>query len=1292
MAEMTINQLLPNTCRTSGGRERPRTASFLACLSLLACSAVLAVADASADTPPVDIEVGGMFSGTEHKLQSIEDDPVSGRRPVLWILAPFAGGLQVPSSEMFTGNTVRIETHNLNDAYSVYGGMSHDFDVVGNTLVVDVDSSSFAVQGSAFAGFTSDEGGSEVRGNALTIAEGFLFDIAGGGYSAGGKVSGNSVTVTGQGNFDTGYELVGGMARYGGVLEGNTVTIEDSDRSNPVYVSYLIGAYTSNSRAYGDLESRLTGNTVTVGKKGDHDDDPFFGLVKVANGVAGAALHGAPVTPDSRVTLISENEVTLKRGTYTASVYGAVVGFVLLYDEYPSAKVEGATISKNKVTIMGEVAVNGSIYGADASGEDSSGSNDFFHNSVTVEGYLAKADYGTRVMNVYGASGMSGTADCNSVSLTSVSAGGDFVVGGDVAGAFMKRAAIASGNTVRVWAEGTETAELYGFVFGALVNDESDESARDAADGNTVDIKGNVTIGLGIAGGAAYNGTANDNTVRFNGLSDTQLATVRDNVTGGEVRKALHIDSQSGASRNAVELGNVALGGYAVSGGQVSDSTDAPVLLEDNSVSLSGLISVTGSVAQVQGAVSHSWFSSSFSHNTVSIIGRVEDSGGTITDVYGAYGPSGSAAADRNGVYIETVGGDIALSGNVSGAYMSGSSAASGNSVLVRSEGQHSVEIGGSVTGAHVWDGSASAGDPDDPTPNEVRLLGRVSVSGDVFGASSEYGTADGSLVVIEGLSGSELAVAGGRVSGGFVEVGDADSSASGNTVRLKNVELRGSAYGGLVRSGPTGQVGGNTMILGGTILSSGPGIDLAGGRHGWGTPVGFAGNTLVLEEDFRQEGNGFESISGFENIVIYASSSRALSSVADSDPLLKANGTLTLTDGTSNSRFSLVMTDDAVLPAGFSVLLTEADIVETSPSADPVTVEIVSAGIIMYETPVAFEGGTIVLTVEAAGLKDQAKALSELPLADVSFVNRGGDLLASQGIPAALSSTGGTPGLAPFAAVSYGRYSMETGSHVDVKGMTGAVGVAFGTETSAGPFTAGVFIEFGDGSFESFNEFAGIPTVRGHGDLSFLGGGVFARLDFGTHESSHPYLEASFRFGKTDAEFRSDDIQGPQGQRAEYGFDAGYWGFHAGGGYVLAFGGGSGNGSGRPAGTLDFSAKYFHVRRDGHDFDMFGQKANLSSVTSSRIRLGARLELELSPSVRPYFGAYFEHELDGDSRVTYAGFPLPEASLGGSSAVGELGLAVSSPGSPLELQLGIQGSTGRREGISASLAVRYVF
>jgi hypothetical protein len=493
----------------------------------------------------------------------------------------------------------------------------------------------------------------------------------------------------------------------------------------------------------------------------------------------------------------------------------------------------------------------------------------------------------------------------------------------------------------------------------------------------------------------------------------------------------------------------------------------------------------------------------------------------------------------------------------------------------------------------------------------------------------------------------------------------------------LRNTALGSDVIGGYVGNG-TGNATNNKVKLSGEINLSSAGLNLSGGAGG--VTDTRTGNTLEMNEvDYGSGPSSFGTISNFENYNLTVTSKQAQDASSSLPTSLLVATTIDL--GT-DANLVVNVTGQGQLTVGQKLTVMTG----TTPLSGNVKVLAVgSQGLFReYVYNTSATSTEIFAEVEEVITRADTKALSELPLADVSFVNRGSDLIAGQGIPAAMTSIAGNVGVVAFATVGYGWHRAETGSHVDVKGMNGDVGIAFGTETSAGPFAAGAFVEFGDGTFDSYNEFAGIPSVHGEGDLSYIGGGVFARLDLGQSDASRPYFEASVRFGKTDAEFRTRDFQLANGREIKYDFDAKYWGFHVGGGYIIDFSSFDG--------TLDLSAKYFHTDREGDDFLIDGERASLSSVTSSRVKAGGRLTAGLTPSIKTYFGLYYEYEFDGDSHVTFAGTDLPKVTLGGSTGIGELGLIVSTPDSPLEVQMGVEGSAGSRDGISANLSLRFTF
>jgi len=95
----------------------------------------------------------------------------------------------------------------------------------------------------------------------------------------------------------------------------------------------------------------------------------------------------------------------------------------------------------------------------------------------------------------------------------------------------------------------------------------------------------------------------------------------------------------------------------------------------------------------------------------------------------------------------------------------------------------------------------------------------------------------------------------------------------------------------------------------------------------------------------------------------------------------------------------------------------------------------------------------------------------------------------------------------------------------------------------------------------------------------------------------------------------------------------------------------------------------------------------------SSRLRLGSRFAYTVNEHVSPYIGAAYEHEFDGRARATTYGYSIDAPSMRGSTGIGELGLSLRpSMNMPLSFDLGVQGYTGKREGVTGSLQIKLTF
>ena len=316
-----------------------------------------------------------------------------------------------------------------------------------------------------------------------------------------------------------------------------------------------------------------------------------------------------------------------------------------------------------------------------------------------------------------------------------------------------------------------------------------------------------------------------------------------------------------------------------------------------------------------------------------------------------------------------------------------------------------------------------------------------------------------------------------------------------------------------------------------------------------------------------------------------------------------------------------------------------------------------------------------------------QTKALSEAYLAGSLLIRQGGDFIADRGMAYALraASATGEYGFAPFGTISGGWSRYDTGSHIDVSSLNLLAGLAKGADLAPGRFTAGVFFEYGNGSYDTWNSFSNAASIKGDGDTWYAGGGVLARMDFAETGPGHFYAEASARFGVLNNDYDNDDMRDAFGRRASYDSDSAYYGLHVGAGYVWNL---------SDKADLDLYARYLWTHQDSDSLHLStGERLHFDSVDSHRLRLGARFAYTANEYVRPYIGAAWEQEFDGEARATTNGFDIDRPDLEGSTGMGELGITLTPSSTiPVSLDLGVQGYVGKREGVSGTIQLQWKF
>ena len=229
------------------------------------------------------------------------------------------------------------------------------------------------------------------------------------------------------------------------------------------------------------------------------------------------------------------------------------------------------------------------------------------------------------------------------------------------------------------------------------------------------------------------------------------------------------------------------------------------------------------------------------------------------------------------------------------------------------------------------------------------------------------------------------------------------------------------------------------------------------------------------------------------------------------------------------------------------------------------------------------------------------------------------------------------------------------------------------------------MFFEYGNGSYDTWNSFSNAASIKGDGDTWYAGGGLLARMDFAETGPGHFYAEASARLGVLNNDYDNDDMRDAFGRRASYDSDSAYYGLHVGAGYVWNL---------SDKADLDLYARYLWTHQDSDSLHLStGERLHFDSVDSHRLRLGARFAYTANEYVRPYIGAAWEQEFDGEARATTNGFDIDRPDLEGSTGMGELGITLTPSSTiPVSLDLGVQGYVGKREGVSGTIQLQWKF
>ena len=615
---------------------------------------------------------------------------------------------------------------------------------------------------------------------------------------------------------------------------------------------------------------------------------------------------------------------------------------------------------------------------------------------------------------------------------------------------------------------------------------------------------------------------------------------------------------------------------------------------------------------------------------TGAVTGHVEMTGGTVNgEIYGGYSSSSGYGGAVTGSTVTITGGIAGW--NVYGGW--GNTDATGNTVTI---------TGGSTVKDSVYGGYSNGGAV---TGNTVTINGG-EVSRNVYGGWSNGGAVTGNTVTITGGSTVE-----NRVYGGYSNKG----AATGNTVTINGGEVGRNVYGGYSN---TGSATGNTV----TITNGEVTGDVYGGQSNVGT---VSDNTLVV-------GGGSSTVGGLRNF----------NTIRFQGVTWDSGGTLlTITNGAEgdleNTKIDAenLVIHGSTPQAGESMTFIKNEKADTGLSAEQAaggfTQGVATAGTAKWN--MQEDGKTLNYTITGVFRNRQTDLIAENRLAGAAFVNQGADIAADS---LRLLDDGYHFGTQTFGAVYGNRSQYDVASDIKINGWSEIAGFGNIHEVKGGRLAWGVFYENGTGNYRTWNTFNN-EMFRGDGSLLYNGGGAAVRLT----KDSGVYYEASFRAGTLSSSM-TNAVRDGYGNSYGFNSDSTYWGAHVGAGKLIQ----------RGSGQWDIYGKYFHTDIDGDSFEMGGDRFSFDSVTSDRLRLGARYTADTDKAWSLYCGAAYEYEFSGGSHMKAGQFEAPGQSLQGSTVFGEIGTVWGRKDSPWSMDVNLRGYAGEREGFSGMVQLAYAF
>ena len=1141
---------------------------------------------------------------------------------------------------LYTANPVNAENY-----YTVEKDgdiITGDYDIIlgnGHNFTFDNGSASIVL------GAGNLDGTASSNGSTIYIGQNAKIGSIRGGFSQN-AVSGNTIYFNGTVHQD----IYGGYSIAGPASENTVILNGTLGETSQIYGGFSIA---------GDaVKNNIISNNTTIYNKVyggiSGTGDAIDNSVSINGGSAGVIYGGYSNTGNA-----VGNSVTINGDAKAITIYGSYT--------------ENGAANGNNITINDSV-IEDNIYGG-----YTETSGDAIGNNITINN--SNIEYN----EIYGGYSHNGIAEDNTVEVNSGTLNSRFIYGGlstsDNADSFTTNKTEANNNQVII-KEAVITSSTLN-IFGGY--------AEGNTNNNLVLIEGDHSI-AGIYGGISENGNSNNNAIIIkgkvnssyisagnsdNGNADNNLVSISDSSTNADIYGGQSLNGD--ANNNIIIISETVAASGRIAGGRSSEgnTNNNTVIISDSTIqgNIYGGRTNEGNANANTIIISNSTMPNviygggsskgNATDNTVIISNSTYDSNGMkTTNVYGGYTENGNT--ERNTVQI--TGGK---STDIYGGY-SGLGKTKDNIVIINGGEVSNVYGGTSTNGSssnnkvYIKDGTTRyiiAGystnkENINNVENNSVYIGGGKVIGNVYGGLSENGTAYNNNVII---SGGKIT---GDVFGGISENGNANH----NNVVINGGKITGQVYGGKSNNGTANN--NNIIITGNADITK---------AYLFGSNI--SKSNINLYENSVNNNNTCNTLT----IDGWSGSTQSVKNFSDinfnnvnwknGETVLKitngSKGNLTNTNINLNS-----IAGGSSIKAGDKMTF----IASNTNLSDEVNYNINDT----FTAGVALEGtgttsvdneGNVSFTVNNLKASSQAVGAAQTRAASAAFVNQGTDLISDS---LDTISRDDNYGVKTFAAVHGNRSKYDVADDIKINGWSTIVGVGNADKFDNGSeLSWGVFYENGSGNYRTYNSFNN-EFFRGDGSMVYNGSGIAVRYE----NKNGVYTEGSLRAGmlKNELDNAMRDVNGSYGYETE----SAYYGAHIGVGKIISLSDSS---------DLDIYGKFFHTYTEGDSVTIAGDKFDFDSITSDRLRVGARITSNKENKFSTYYGLAYEYEFNGDADMTAQGLRADTQSLQGSSVMAEVGFNYQpTPDSPWSFDLNMRGYAGERQGGSFNVQATYTF